>query len=112
MNCLYRYNVYCIIFLFILLASLLVTITSNASSVVCVKSTITLTCQATGATQFKWTTSDHSEVINNNRNTITVTATNKHIQYMCTATDDKGSSGTSYSVVYSNGKLCNSNQYA
>ena len=86
-------------------APLPVTIRSDANSVVCVNSTITLTCVATGATDYKWTTSNHV-INNNNTDSITVTATPEAIQYTCTATDDDGNTGRATTTVTSNGMYC------
>ncbi|XP_065883776.1 hemicentin-2-like isoform X2 [Dysidea avara] len=83
-------------------ALLSVTITSDAGSVVCVNTTITLTCNAIGATNFKWTTGDHSEVTDNNTDAITVTATPEATEYTCTASDDNGNTGRSSITVASN----------
>ena len=69
---------------------------------VCVNTTITLTCNAPNATNFKWTTTgDYSGVTDND--TIVVIATPKAIQYTCTVTDSKGTTGTSSVTVASNG---------
>ena len=69
---------------------------------VCVNTTITLTCSAPNATDFKWTTTgDYSGVTDNN--TIVVIATPEIIQYTCTVTDGKGNIGTSSVTVVSNG---------
>jgi len=78
-----------------------VTITSDADSVVCINTTITLSCVAPNATLFKWTASDHSD--NNNTDTITVTATSEAIQYTCMATDGDGNSGRASITIASNG---------
>ena len=71
----------------------------------CANTTITLTCVAPNATQFKWTASDHSELTNNNTKTIIVTATPELTQYTCTATDGDGDTGRSSVTVASNGTL-------
>ena len=94
----------CVRFFHLAAAPLPVIIRSDADSVVCVNSTITLTCVATGATDYKWTTSDHV-INNNNTDSITVTATPEAIQYTCTATDDDGNTGTATTTVASNGKI-------
>ena len=57
---------------------------------------------ATGATDYKWTTSDHV-INNNNTDSITVTATPEAKQYTCTATDDDGNTGRATTTVASNG---------
>ena len=59
---------------------------------------------ATGATDYKWTTSDHV-ISNNNTDSITVTTTPEAKQYTCTATDNDGNTGRATTTVASNGKI-------
>ena len=86
-------------------APLPVTIRSDADSVVCANSSITLTCVATGGTDYKWTTSDDVIINSNNTDSIAVTATPEAKQYTCTATDDDGNTGRATITVASNGRL-------
>ena len=90
------------------LAPLPVNITSDAGSVVCDITVITLTCSAPNATQFKWSRGEWSvqrygdpEVTYNK--TITVTATHHVKDYVCAVSDSDGNTGWRSIFVMSNG---------
>ena len=65
-----------------------------------------LICDASNAIKpsYRWTSSDHLEILDQNTSTIEVTVTPDSIQYNCTVTDSNGDTGFSTVFLDSNGQ--------